>query len=153
MVAIPHENVNSVYDIANLVDEYVWRQSMIKTVRSANARRSETPNATMTTLASPTLGPTGGLSLWQVEMAAGASGPRHVFDSEQLWTVREGRIVVDVAGETCTLEEGDTLLLAAAAERQIHATTDALILVCGHGDATVSVPGETSSRGTPPWIA
>ena len=126
---------------------------MINAVRNANARRTETPNATMTTLASPTLGPTDGLSLWQVEMAAGASGPRHVIDSEQLWTVREGRIVVDVAGESCTLEQGDTLVLAAAAERQIHATTDALILVCGHGHAIASVPGETSSRGTPPWIA
>ena len=126
---------------------------MIKAVRNANARRTETPNATMTTLASPTLGLTDGLSLWQVEMAAGASGPRHVFDSEQLWTVREGRVVVDVAGESCTLEQGDTLVLAAGAERQIHATTDALILVCGHGHATASVPGETSSRGTPPWIA
>lgn len=126
---------------------------MIKAVRNANARRSKTPNATMTTLASPTLGPTDGLSLWQVEMAAGASGPRHVFDSEQVWTVREGRISVDVVGESCTLEQGDTFVLAAGVERQIHATTDALILVCGHGHAIASVPGETSSRGTPPWIA
>lgn len=107
----------------------------------------------MTTLASPTLGPTDGLSLWQVEMAAGSTGPRHVFDSEQLWTVREGRIVVEVGGHSCTLEQGDTLVLAAGVERQIHATTDALILVCGHGHAIASVPGETSSRGTPPWIA
>jgi quercetin dioxygenase-like cupin family protein len=142
-----------VYDIANLVDEYVWRESMIKPVRNADARRSETPNATMTTLASPTLGPTDGLSLWQVEMTAGASGPRHVFDSEQVWTVREGRIVVDGVDGSCTLEQGDTLVLAAGAERQIHATTDALILVCGHGHAIASVPDETSSRGTPPWIA
>src|SRR5581483_367223 len=96
IVAVPHENVNSVYDIANLVDDCVWRKSMIKVVRNANARRTETPNATMMTLASPTLGPTDGLSLWQVEMDAGRSGPRHVFDSEQLWTVRQGRIVVDV---------------------------------------------------------
>lgn len=85
-------------------------------------------------------------------MAAGATGPRHVFDSEQLWTVRQGRIVVDVAGESCTLEQGDTIVLAAGVERQIHATTDSLILVCGHGHAIASVPGESSSRGTPPWI-
>lgn len=126
---------------------------MIKAVRNGEARRTETPNATMTTFASPTLGPTDGLSLWQVEMVAGASGPRHVFDSEQLWTVREGRIVVDVVGDSCTLEHGDTLVLPAGVERQIHAITDALILVCGHGQAIASVPGETSSRGTPPWIA
>ena len=126
---------------------------MIKAVRNTNVRRTETPNATMTTLASPTLGPSAGLSLWEVEMTAGTSGPRHVFDSEQLWTVREGLIVVDVVDESCTLQQGDTLVLAAGAERQIHATTDALILVCGHGHAVASVPGETSSRGTPSWIA
>lgn len=126
---------------------------MIKAVRNTTARRTETPNAKMTTLASPTLGPTEGLSLWQVEMVAGASGPRHVFDSEQLWTVRVGQITVDVSGESCTLGRGDTVVLPAGAERQIHATTDALILVCGHGDAIARVPGETGSRGTPPWIA
>ena len=45
---------------------------MITTVRAGENRRTETPNATMTTLASPTLGSTAGLSMWQVEMAAGA---------------------------------------------------------------------------------
>ena len=39
---------------------------MIDVVRAADTRRTETPNATMTTLASPTLGASGGLSLWQV---------------------------------------------------------------------------------------
>jgi quercetin dioxygenase-like cupin family protein len=126
---------------------------MFKMVRSANTRRSETPNATMTTLASPTLGATDGLSLWRVEMTAGASGPRHVFDSEQLWTVQTGRIVVDVELDSSPLESGDTVVLEAGAERQIHATSDAVILVCGHGGAIASVPGEQNSRGTPPWIA
>jgi quercetin dioxygenase-like cupin family protein len=125
---------------------------MIKAVRAADTRQTETPNATMTTLASPTLGPTDGLSLWRVEMSAGASGPRHQFDSEQLWTVQVGRIVVDVAGESCQLQEGDTVVLVAGAERQIHAVTDARILVCGHGSAIASVPGEPTPRGTPPWI-
>ncbi|MGB0094604.1 MAG: hypothetical protein WBP81_18990 [Solirubrobacteraceae bacterium] len=36
--------------------------------------RLPAPNATMTTLPSPTLGSTAGLSMWQVEMAAGAAG-------------------------------------------------------------------------------
>jgi quercetin dioxygenase-like cupin family protein len=143
-----------VYDLVNLVDEHpTEEQPTIKLVRNANTRRTETPNATMTTLASPTQGATEALSLWKVEMTAGATGPRHVFDSEQLWTVQAGRIVVDVGSESCHLEQGDTVVLAAAAERQIHAATDALILVCGHADATASVPGEASTRGTPPWIA
>jgi len=126
---------------------------MIAVIRAADTRRTETPNATMTTLASPTLGTSDGLSLWQVEMSAGASGPRHAFDSEQLWTVQAGRVVVEAGGESCRLEQGDTVLLAAGVERQIHAATDVRILVCGHGRAIVSVPGDPAPRGTPPWIA
>ena len=122
-------------------------------VKRADTRTTVTPNATMTTLASPTLGGSDGLSLWRVEMSAGASGPRHVFDSEQLWTVQEGRIVVDLAGENCQLEQGDTIVLPAGAARQIHAATDTRILVCGHSPAIVSVPGEPTPRDTPAWIA
>lgn len=107
----------------------------------------------MTTLASPTLGATAGLSMWQVEMAAGAQGPPHVFDSEQVWTVLEGQLAAVVAGEGSELRAGDTVVIPAGAERQLSATTDARVLVCGHGDATARVPGEHASRGTPPWIA
>lgn len=126
---------------------------MIDVVRAADARRTETPNATMTTLASPTLGGGGGLSMWQVEMFAGSSGPRHSFDSEQLWSVQAGRVVVDVGSERCQLEPGDTVSLPAGVERQIHAATDTRILVCGYGGAIVRVPGEPAPRGTPAWIA
>jgi quercetin dioxygenase-like cupin family protein len=127
--------------------------SMIDVVRAADTRRTETPNATMTTLASPTLGASGGLSLWQVEMSAGQSGPRHAFDSEQMWSVQAGRVVVDVGSESCQLERGDTVSLPAGVERQIHAATDARILVCGHGRAIASVPGGRAPQGTPAWIA
>ena len=44
-------------------------------VRAGQARRTETPNALMTTLASPSQGPTAGLSMWRVEMRAGQQGP------------------------------------------------------------------------------
>ncbi len=126
---------------------------MIATIRADASRRTETPNATMTTFASPTLGETAGLSMWQVEMAAGAQGPGHVFDSEQVWTVLEGELAVAVAGENQTLRVGDTVVLPAGAERQLSARTDVRLLVCGHGDAIVRVPGEDAPRGTPPWIA
>jgi quercetin dioxygenase-like cupin family protein len=126
---------------------------MITTVRAGEHRRTETPNATMTTLASPTLGPTAGQSMWQVEMAAGARGPRHRFDSEQLWTVLEGTVSVAVDDHACQLAAGDTIVLAAGAERQISATTAARLLVCGRGDAIVRLPGEDTARGTPAWIA
>lgn len=126
---------------------------MLSTIRAGERRRTETPNATMTTLASPTLGATAGLSMWQVEMTAGARGPRHVFDSEQLWTVLDGELSVVVDGKTDELTRGDTLVLAAGVERQISAITAVRLLVCGHGDGVVRVPGEDTPRGTPPWIA
>ena len=37
----------------------------------AAMRRTETPNAVMTTLASPTQGPTGRISLWKIAMRPG----------------------------------------------------------------------------------
>jgi quercetin dioxygenase-like cupin family protein len=126
---------------------------MATTVRSAEHRRTVTPNATMTTFASPTLGATAGLSLWEVSMAAGARGPVHVVDSEQLWTVLAGELSVTAGDAEARLGVGDTVVLAAGAARQVSATTAARALVCGHGDAVVRVPGEDAPRGTPPWIA
>jgi quercetin dioxygenase-like cupin family protein len=126
---------------------------MTATVRAAENRRTATPNATMTTLASPTLGPTACLSLWRVEMVAGAGGPLHVFDREQVWTLVEGEASARVGGESVDLEAGDTIVLAPGAERQIVARSDARFVVCGSGDAIVSLPGEDAPRGTPDWIA
>ena len=126
---------------------------MISPVRADDSRRTQTPNATMTTLASPTLGPTSGLSMWRVEMTAGAQGPRHAFDSEQLWTVLEGQVSVAVDDRTVELAPGDTIVLPAGAERRISAATAVRLLVCGHGDAVETVPGEDEPRGTPAWIA
>ena len=123
------------------------------TIPAAWRRRTETPNATMTTLASPTLGPTDGLSLWEVEMAAGAQGPRHVVDSEQIWTVLEGAVDVAVLDAPHRLRAGDTIALPAGAERQITAPCAARLIACGHAGATVTVPGEATPRGTPAWIA
>jgi quercetin dioxygenase-like cupin family protein len=126
---------------------------MMNIVRADERRRTETPNATMTTLASPTLGTTTGISLWQVEMLAGARGPEHVFDSEQAWTVIEGELAVTVASEVATLGPGDTIVLPAGTTRQVQARLDARAVVCGHGNAIAEVPGEPAPRGTPAWIA
>ena len=126
---------------------------MPTTVRAAERRRTETPNATMTTLASPTLGPTAGLSLWSVEMAAGATGPLHTFDREQVWTLVEGEATVEVDAEPVALAVGDTLVLAPEIPRRVIATADARFVVCGPGEARASVIGEEASRGVPPWIA
>lgn len=121
-------------------------------VRSAQARRTATPNAVMTTFASPTQDPSQGLSMWRVEMVAGRTGPVHVFDSEQVWHLLTGEARFEVDGAVVPLAAGDSLVLPAGAVRQVTAGTDAEFLVCGHGTAIASVPGEDSSRGTPPWI-
>lgn len=118
-------------------------------VKDAETRRTQTPNATMTTHASPTLGGSASLSMWTVEMSAGPRGPLHVFDSEQLWTVLSGRVGIDVDGRAYSLSTGDTAVLAAGAQRQITAETDARLMVAGHGSAIVTVVGEDAPRGTP----
>ena len=122
-------------------------------VRSEARRRVETPNAVMTTCVSPTLGESAGLSMWQVEMAAGAGGPSHRFDSEQLWTVLSGAVTVTVDGAALELEAGDSIAIPADAERQISARTAAELVVSGHGDAVAWATGEAEPRGVPPWIA
>ena len=122
-------------------------------IRVTERRRSETPAGVMTTHASPTLGLTADLSMWEVEMTQGASGPLHVFDSEQIWTVLEGECSVRIAGKTEILGRGDTVVIPPELERQVAARTDVRLVVCGHGNAIARVPGETEPRGTPAWIA
>jgi quercetin dioxygenase-like cupin family protein len=121
-------------------------------VSAGRARRTETPNALMTTLASPSQGPTARLSMWLVEMRAGQQGPRHVFDTEQIWHLLGGEAEIMVDGAPVVLGPGDTVVLPAGAERQVTTVAGARLVVCGHGDAVVRVPGEAESRGTPPWV-
>jgi quercetin dioxygenase-like cupin family protein len=125
----------------------------MKRIASTEARQTETPNATMTTFASPTLGGSEGLSLWRVEMAAQARGPVHRFDSEQIWTVTRGEVEILVGEEAVELRAGDSIVFDADAERQIVAGTEAEMIVCGYGDARATASGETEDRGTPAWIA
>ncbi len=122
-------------------------------VREGQARRTETPNAVMITLASPSQGPTTELSMWQVQMRAGQHGPVHVFDSEQVWHVLDGQAEISADGQVISLASGDTGVLAAGTQRQVRAVTDVRLMVCGYGNAVVSVPGEDSSRGVPTWIS
>ncbi len=123
-------------------------------IHQGEARRTETPNAVMTTLASPTQGGSEALSMWQVEMRAGQQGPVHVFASEQLWTVIEGAVAIAVGDDDAS---GWLPVTPSSSRpvrrRQITATTTSRLIVCGRGDATVTVPGEETSRGVPPWIA
>ncbi len=115
-------------------------------------RVTETPNAVMTTYASPTLG-SEELSVWRVEMKATARGPVHVVDSEQVWTGLSGEARIRVGAEELELKEGAAVVLPKGVERQVEATQDFTAIVSGYGHAKVRVPGEDTDRGTPPWIS
>jgi len=89
-------------------------------VRRAETRRTETPNAVMTTLASPTQGGAG-QAVWRVDMRPGQAGPRHAIDTEQIWTVLDGGAAVELDGQVLTVGPGDTLILPADAPRRVNA--------------------------------
>ena len=118
----------------------------------AAMRRTETPNAVMTTLASPTQGPTGGLSLWKIAMRPGQRGPLHVIDSEQIWHMVAGEADFEIEGVVHRVRAGDAVVLPAGAARVVSSVTAAEFIACGQGDAVASVVGEDAPRGTPAWI-
>jgi quercetin dioxygenase-like cupin family protein len=127
--------------------------SVAHLVRRSDRRRSETPNAVMTTLASPTQG-NAGHAMWRVDMSAGAQGPLHVVDAEQIWAVLEGDATVELDGESFAVRPGDAVVMPAGAVRRISAGAE-------HGfAAVVSAPAGAHawvSGGTdkvvPPWTA
>src|SRR5215470_12987964 len=89
-------------------------------IHRAESRRTETPNAVMTTLASPTQGGAG-QAVWRVEMRPGQSGPLHAIDTEQIWTVLAGGATVELDGATHSIEEGDTVVIPADLPRRVSA--------------------------------
>lgn len=99
-------------------------------IRNADRRRTETPNGVMTTLASPTQGGAG-QAVWRVEMPAGASGPQHAFDTEQVWTVLDGGATIELAGEPTEVAAGDTIVLPADVPRRVVADAE-------HGFAAIA---------------
>ena len=122
----------------------------IRANRAGSTRRTETQNAVMTTLASPTQGDASVLSMWQVDMRQGQRDPDHTVDSEQIWHVTSGELAIAIEQESMRLAAGDTLVVPEALPRQVVALTDATAVVCGFGDAIVAMPGEAGF--TPAWI-
>lgn len=121
-------------------------------VRNDQTRESATPNATMSTLASPELAGTA-LAMWTVTMSPDQRGPLHTFDTEQVWTVITGRMEVRTDEASELLSAGDTAILPAGEQRQIvcaGAEPLQAIVTCAAG-ARASTPDE-GDRGTPPWI-
>ncbi|GGO61554.1 cupin domain-containing protein [Nonomuraea cavernae] len=89
-------------------------------IRDAQARRIETPNGVMTTLASPTQG-AAGQAMWRVDATPGMAGPVHAFDGESVWTWLAGAGTVDLGGERFELAAGDTMVLPAHVTRRMFA--------------------------------
>ncbi|MET8546252.1 cupin domain-containing protein [Kitasatospora sp. NPDC004799] len=133
-------------------------------IRRADARRTATPNGVMTTYASPTQG-SAALAVWHVEMVAGARGPLHAMDTEQVWTLLTGTARVNLAEETVTLAAGDTAVLPADTVRQIATDTGFTAVVASPSPAYAYNPDARTPEGAcalaprddrrvlPPWIA
>ena len=121
-------------------------------IAHSDTRHTETPNASMTTLASPTQGGTGTLSLWRVTMRPGQSGPLHTFDVEQVWHVLEGAATIVVDTESITLAVGDTLVLPAGTPRQIRTDSGAAFVVSGPATGRAALPDGTGDPVAPAWI-
>jgi quercetin dioxygenase-like cupin family protein len=96
----------------------------MRVIRSAETRRTETPNAVMTTLASPTQGQSA-QAVWRVEMRPGQAGPLHGIDAEQVWTVLDGSASIEAGADTAKLGPGDTIVLPADIARRITADAQA----------------------------
>ncbi|WP_406288450.1 cupin domain-containing protein [Embleya sp. NBC_00896] len=135
-------------------------------IRSADVRVTTTPNAVMTTYASPTQG--GSVAaLWRADMGAAAVGPYHAFDAEQIWTVLTGAFVIDLAGEKLTVGAGDTVVVPADLPRQVYAdaetgftaivTASASALAYNPNDITppdaCDIAPKEAARVSPPWMA
>jgi quercetin dioxygenase-like cupin family protein len=121
-------------------------------ISHAETRRTETPNAVMTTLASPTQGGAG-QAVWRVDMRAGAAGPPHAFDTEQVWTVLEGGATIELGGEPVARAPGDTVVLPAGVPRRVFADAGKgfTAIVAAPAGGCASTPDGT--RVVPAWIA
>lgn len=116
-------------------------------VRNAESRRTETPNGVMTTFATPTQGGTGGIAVWRVDMVPGKTGPRHAFDTEQVWTFLDGAATVDLDGRTLEARPGDTVVLPADAPRQMTAGDSGFTaVVAAHAAASPTTRTPSSTR-------
>lgn len=134
-------------------------------IRDTESRRTDTPNGTMTTFATPTQGGTEGLAVWRVDMAPGRTGPLHAFDTEQVWTFLDGTATIDLDGRTLEAGPGDTVVLPPDVPRRLTSRPDAgfTAVVAAHAgclaydpDAVVdpdrcAIAPQGEERLVPPW--
>jgi quercetin dioxygenase-like cupin family protein len=114
----------------------------VRVIAPEPAHTTATPNATMTRLATPTLG-SRTLSTWRVEMEAGATGPTHTVDREQVWTLTTGTLTFTTTGEGegALVTAGQTVVVPAGLERRVQAgDRGARAHVAMPSDGRVSTP-------------
>ena len=121
-------------------------------VTAADRRRTTTPNATMTTLASPSLG-RAAASLWLVEMPAGAAGPAHAFDSEVLWAITDGSATLEAGPTSYDLVAGDTVVLPAGEMRRFVAGAEGFSAVATTTGTGAVARQDGEPAGVAPWVA
>jgi quercetin dioxygenase-like cupin family protein len=120
-------------------------------VRADQRRVTTTPNAVMTTVASPTLGHAAG-SLWWVEMNPGAENPEHAFAAEVTWAVTRGLATVWVQGESHDLAAGDTAVLPADVMRRIVAGDEGFTAIVSTPEPCLVSRSDGLPAVVPPWI-
>lgn len=121
-------------------------------VAAGDRRVTTTPNATMTTIASPTLGQCAG-SLWWVEMNPGAENPEHAFEEEVVWAVTRGEATVWIGDESHTLSAGDTAVLPAHKMRRIVAGSQGFTAIASTPKPTMVSRADGLPAVVPPWIS
>ena len=121
-------------------------------IRKAESRRTETPNAVMTTLATPTQG-SSGLAVWRIELGPGKSNPQHAFDTEQVWTVVDGGATVDLDGEKITVTSGDTIVMPADVPRRVFAdVADGFAAIVAAPAGTRASTPDRADKVSPAWV-
>lgn len=121
-------------------------------ITSGERRPVVTPNGTMTTLASPTLGGASS-SMWTVHMNPGAAGPVHAFTDEVVWAVTDGHADVTCGDDSRTLAAGDTVVLPGGVMRQFVAGPQGFSAVASTGVPGTVQRADTGESAVPPWVA
>jgi quercetin dioxygenase-like cupin family protein len=118
-------------------------------ISETEARTIRTPNAVMASLAGPSQG-SAELSSWRVRMEAGARGPEHIIDREQVWMLLAGTLEFSVDGSPSTAAAGQAVVLPAGAVRQIHSGPEAAeALVCMPIGGQARVVGSEATQPLP----
>jgi quercetin dioxygenase-like cupin family protein len=125
----------------------------VRIVRSTETRRTATPAAVMTTLASPTQG-AAPFPVWRVEASAGTAGPLHLIDADQVWTLTAGTVQIEAGGESADLAAGDTLIVPAGEERRFTPGPEGFTaVVAGPAGMRASMPASPDEKVDIAWAA